>query len=63
VHNRLFVKIQIPKQKCIEAVAQPAWIREIPALSQYDVGAVFLSISAEDRKIIRQYTSNASVVR
>lgn len=61
VHNRLLFKIQIPRKKCIEAMAQPAWIREIPNLSQYDIGAKFLSLSDEDREIIRQFTSSQLV--
>ncbi len=62
VHNKLLFKIQIPKQKCIEAVAQPAWIREIPSINQYDIGAKFLSLSEEDRGIIREFTSQLSAV-
>lgn len=58
VHNRLLFRIQIPRQKCIEALAQPAWIREVPHVSQYDIGAKFLSLSEEDREIIRQYTAS-----
>ena len=58
VHNKLLFKIQIPKRKVIEAVAQPAWIREIPSTNQYDIGAKFLSLSDEDREIIRQFTSS-----
>ena len=61
VHHRLLFKIQIPKQKCIEAVTQPAWIREIPNLNQFDIGAKFLSLSDEDRGIIRQFTSSLLV--
>ena len=63
VHNKLLFKIQIPRQKCIEAVAQPAWIREVPNMSQYDIGAQFLSLSDEDREIIRQFTSSLPVAR
>lgn len=63
VHNRLLFKIQIPRQKCIEALAQPAWIREVPGVNQYDIGAKFLSISDEDRETIRRFTSGALVAR
>ena len=58
VQNKLLFQIIIPNQKAIEAVAQPAWIREIPPVSQYEVGAKFLSISETDRKLIRRYTQN-----
>ena len=54
VHERLFFRINIPQHKTLEVVAQPAWIREIPSVSQYDIGAKFLSLSEEDRRIIRQ---------
>ena len=57
VHNKLLFKINIPNRKSIEAVAQPAWIKEIPHLNQYDIGAKFLSLSDQDREIIRQFTS------
>lgn len=63
VHNKLLFKIQIPKHKCIEAVAQPTWIREVPNVNQYDIGAKFLSLSDEDRDIIRQFTSSLLVAR
>ena len=63
IKNKLLFKIQIPKRKCIEAVAQPAWIREVPSVNQYDVGAKFLSLSEEDREIIRQFTSSLSVAQ
>ena len=63
VHNKLLFKIQIPRKKCIEVVAQPAWIREIPSVSQYDIGAKFLSLSDEDREIIRQFTSGLADIQ
>ena len=58
VHHKLLFRINIPNQRCIEAVAQPAWIREIPSLSQYDIGAKFLSLPEGDKEIIRQFVSN-----
>jgi len=60
VHHRLLFKINIPNRKPIEAVAQPAWIRNIPALNQFELGAKFISLSDADRAIIRQLTQNAS---
>ena len=63
VQNKLLFKIQIPKHKCIEAVAQPAWIRGVPSVNQYDIGAKFLSLSDEDREIIRQFTSSLSAAQ
>ena len=56
VREKLLFRMRLPNQKTIEAVAQPAWIREIPSLNQYDIGAKFLSLSEADRRIIRQLT-------
>lgn len=63
VHNKLLFKIQIPKQKCIEVVAQPAWIWEVQSLSRFDIGAKFLSLSEDDREIIKQFTSSLPTTR
>ena len=57
VHDKLLFKINLPNQKSVEAVAQPAWIREIPHLNQYDIGAKFISLSEADRDIIRRFAS------
>ncbi len=62
VHNKLLFRIQMPNSKYIEAVAQPAWIREIPNLSQFDIGAQFISLSDEDRRVIREFASTITVV-
>ena len=56
VHDRLLFRIHIPNQKTIEAVAQPAWIREIPSVGQYDIGARFVSLSESDRELVRAFT-------
>ncbi len=61
IHHKLLFKIHIPGQKSIEALAQPAWIKEVPRVSQYDIGAKFLSLSDEDREIIRQFTTSLPV--
>lgn len=61
VHNKLLFRIQIPHQKTVEVVAQPAWIQEIPSINQYDIGAKFISLSDEDRAVIRQFTSTLPV--
>jgi c-di-GMP-binding flagellar brake protein YcgR len=59
VRDRLLVRIRIPHQKTIEAVAEPTWVREIPSLNQYDIGVKFLSLSESDRQIIRQFAQNS----
>ena len=58
VHHKLLFKINIPNQKTIEAVAQPEWIRELPNVRQYDIGAKFISLSEADRDLIRKFTQN-----
>ena len=57
VNHRLLFKINIPNHKTSEALARPAWIREIPSINQYDVGAEFISLSEENREIIRFFAS------
>ena len=56
VHNKLLFKINIPNSKPIEALVQPSWIREIPRLHQYDIGAKFISLSESDKELIRRFT-------
>jgi hypothetical protein len=58
VHNKLLFRIQMPNSKFIEAVARPAWIREIPNLRLFDIGAQFISLSDEDRTIIKEFASS-----
>ena len=53
VQDRLLVTLKIPGKKLIETLAKPAWIREIPSVGQFDIGCQFLSLSDEDRAIIR----------
>ncbi len=57
VHNKLLFRIQMPNSKFIEAVARPTWIREIPSLRQFDIGAQFISLSDEDRLLIKEFTA------
>ncbi len=61
VQNRLLFLLRLPKLKAIEVVAQPAWIREVPSIGQYEIGAKFLSISDADRGLIRQYIQNFDI--
>ena len=60
VHHKLLFKINIPNHKTIEVLAQPSWIREIPSLNQYDIGAKFISLSDTDRDIIRKFMGGPS---
>lgn len=54
IHNRLSFTLNIPKRKPILVVAQPMWIKEIPRLSQYEIGAQFLVLSEEDKALIQE---------
>lgn len=63
VHNKLLFRIQIPNSKSIEAVARPTWIREIPHLRQFDIGAQFISLSDEDRIVIKEFASAITPVQ
>lgn len=56
VHDRLLVRLRIPHQRPVEAVVEPAWIREVPSVNRYDIGAKFLSLSDSDRDILRRFT-------
>ncbi len=58
IHNKLLFKIHIPNRKPIEALVQPAWIRELPSVHQFDIGGKFISLSEEDKEIIRQFTNS-----
>ena len=53
IRERVWVKLSIPRSKPIEVVTKPAWIRELPTIGQYDVGAEFLTLTEEDRQAIR----------
>ena len=61
VHNKLLFKISRPRHRSIEALAQPAWIRESPNINQYDIGSKFLSLSDEDREVLRQFAASLPV--
>ena len=55
VRNRLSFNLNIPKKKPIEAVLKPAWITEIPRVGQYEIGAYFITLNQEDKKILRDW--------
>lgn len=57
VHHRLLFKLNMPRQRPIEAMGRPAWIAELPHLGQYEIGAQFTSLSAEDRGLIRAFVA------
>ena len=55
VRDRLMFKVNIPKRKPIEVIAQPAWVRELPNIGQFDIGGSFLTLSSEDQELIREF--------
>lgn len=55
VKDKLLLRLSVPGKKTVEAIAEPQWIREIPSIRQFDIGAKFVSLSNEDREIIRQF--------
>lgn len=55
VRNNLSFNLNIPKKKPIEARLKPAWITEIPHVGQYEIGAYFLTLSYEDKNILRDW--------
>ena len=57
VQNRLLFRLNVPMKKPIEAIAQPAWIREIPNVNQFEIGAKFLTLTQEDKDIIQDFMS------
>ena len=56
MHQRLQFRLNIPAKKPIDAVVQSSWVKELPHLSQFDIGGRFLTLSDEDRALIRQIT-------
>ena len=55
VRDRVWVKLNIPRSKPIEVLTKPAWIRELPSIGQYDIGAQFLTLTDEDRRLIQSF--------
>ena len=63
IRNRLLFHLSPEKKMPFEAVVKPAWINEIPHLGQFEIGAAFLSISPEDKKLIQELLANPSPVK
>src|SRR3989338_3424954 len=56
MNHRLQFRLNVPMKKPIDAVVQSSWAKELPHLNQFDIGGRFLTISDEDRALIRQIT-------
>ena len=63
VRNRLSFHLSPEKNRSFEAIVKPAWVNEIPHLGQFEIGASFLSISLEDKKLVQELLANPSPVR
>ena len=57
VRSRLLMKLDIPHRKLISALIEPAWVREIPSTGQFEIGASFLTLSDEDKGLIKEFIS------
>jgi hypothetical protein len=55
VKSRFLINLDIPKTKRITVVTRPAWIRELPNFNQYEIGAQFMEIAEEDKRILRDF--------
>ena len=55
VQKPLCIEMENPNNQALEAVLRPVWVREIPSIGQYEVGAAFSSISPECQKVIRKF--------
>ena len=49
------MRLNLSKTRFIEAVVKPVWIRELPSVGQYELGASFMSLPREDKTQLRDY--------
>ena len=55
IQDRLSMRLNTSKTRFIEAVVKPAWIRELPNVHQFDIGASFILISKEDKARLHDF--------
>ena len=60
VHQRLPLRFRLPNAALIETVTEPAWIREIPRLNCYEVGARFVDLPADYKDLLKNFISFSS---
>ena len=60
VGSKFLIKLNIPHFKTVEVITQPAWVRELPGRSQYDVGARFVDLGQEDKSVLRSFIRSQS---
>ncbi len=55
VSSKFLIRLNIPRSKTVEIITQPAWIRELPNIKQYDIGARFVGLTQEDKGVLRNF--------
>ena len=58
IHDFFLIKLNLSQIKFIETIIKPAWIRELPRVEQYELGASFISLSKEDRTQLHDYLTS-----
>jgi len=54
--NRLVVTLALPApSRPIKIISKVAWIRKVPVGEQYEIGNQFLTMSAEDKRELKDY--------
>jgi len=57
LHEKILLKLSLPKRPPIEVMAQPSWAREMPNIDRFRVGLRFLTLGEEDRQTLRSFVS------
>ncbi len=60
VRRRLRVKLELPGLPALSAAVEPVWVRSVPGVGQYEVGARFLTLSEAERGTIRGFLQTVS---
>ncbi len=59
---RLILELDIPMfTKPVKAISKVAWIRKMPAGTDYEVGNQFLEMSKEDKELVSEYVSSLNM--
>ncbi len=56
LQTRLNFKMKLPKNKSIDSIVEPAWIKEVPHLNLFEIGARFISLDEDDQTLVRALT-------
>jgi Tfp pilus assembly protein PilZ len=63
LREKILFALLIPKTKPLRMIVVPAWISELPSLSQFDIGAKFEMVSQEDAATLRDLVEKARGAR